>query len=444
MIEKLEGQLDDFDGSRRREALEALWGKAQAGEVELPEATSEVNLHYHTFYSYNYQGYSPSKIAWLARRRGLAVAGIVDFDVLDGLEEFLSACRLIGQKGCVGLESRVFVPEFADKEMTSPGEPGITYHMGMGFGRRPVAGQGGEFLAGLKDLAQERNVALMERVNAYLRPVELDYERDVLPLTPAGNPTERHLCAAYARKAANHFGEGQALAAFWSEKLGVEAESLELPAGVSLLNTMRAKTMKRGGVGYVQPEAGAFPQLAGMNGFVLEAGGVPVHTWLDGTSVGEQSMEELLEVTMSTGVAALNIIPDRNYGPTAGQEKEEHLREVIELADAWGLPVVVGTEMNSPGQKFVDDFGSAALRPWVGVFAKGAYIMYAHSVLERQAGLGYVSAWAREQFSDRPAKNAFYEAVGRRLEPGREESLAELDSATTKEQVLALVGEVKG
>ncbi len=439
MIEKLEAQLDDFDGSVRREALEALWAKVEQGELELPARGSAVNLHFHTFYSYNCEGYSPSKIAWLARRRGLAVAGIVDFDVLDGLEEFLSACRLIGQKGCVGLESRVFVEEFADREMTSPGEPGITYHMGVGFGQRPGVEGGGEFLAGLKALAQERNVALMERVNAYLRPVALDYERDVLPLTPAGNPTERHLCAAYACKAASQLGEGEALGAYWAEKLGAEAGSLELPAGVSLLNTLRAKTMKRGGVGYVQPEAGAFPKLAAMNGFVQAAGGVPVHTWLDGTSAGEQSMEEFLQVTMSTGVAALNIIPDRNYGPKAGPAKEGHLREVIELAAGWELPVVVGTEMNSPGQKFVDDFGSEALRPWGEVFAKGAYIMYAHSVLQRQAGLGYVSAWAGERFADRAAKNAFYEEVGRRLEPGREEALAGLDSGATKEEVLGLV-----
>jgi len=33
----------------------------------------------------------------------------------------------------VGIESRVFVPEFSDREINSPGEPGISYHMGTGF-----------------------------------------------------------------------------------------------------------------------------------------------------------------------------------------------------------------------------------------------------------------------------------------------------------------------
>jgi hypothetical protein len=44
-------------------------------------------LHAHTFFSYNAYGYSPSHFAFLARIRGLAVAGIVDFDMLDGMEE---------------------------------------------------------------------------------------------------------------------------------------------------------------------------------------------------------------------------------------------------------------------------------------------------------------------------------------------------------------------
>ena len=59
--------------------------------------------------------------------------GIVDFDVLDGVDEFLDACDLVGVRGSAGIETRVFVPEFADREINSPGEPGVCYHMGIGF-----------------------------------------------------------------------------------------------------------------------------------------------------------------------------------------------------------------------------------------------------------------------------------------------------------------------
>ena len=133
MTDSREQQLDSYDPKERRQALVELCRQVEAGQLTLPKPGTDVNLHAHTFFSYNAYGYSPSKYAWLARKAGLAVAGIVDFDVLDALEEFLEAGRLVGLKTCVSLESRVFVPEFATRVINSPGEPGVAYHMGVGF-----------------------------------------------------------------------------------------------------------------------------------------------------------------------------------------------------------------------------------------------------------------------------------------------------------------------
>ena len=146
MIEELEGKLDSFYPNERKQALTALCEKAEAGEVDLPEADTDVNLHCHTFFSYNSYGYSPSKFAWLARKAGVAVAGVVDFDVLDALEEFLEAARMLGLKACAGLETRVFVPEFSERVINSPGEPGISYHMGVGFPSSNVPNKQKDFL----------------------------------------------------------------------------------------------------------------------------------------------------------------------------------------------------------------------------------------------------------------------------------------------------------
>jgi len=440
LIEELEQKLDSFDSTERKEALSSLCEKVNAGEISLPKPGTDVNLHCHTFFSYNSYGYSPSKFAWLARKRGLAVAGVVDFDVLDALEEFLEAARKLCLKGCGGLETRVFVPEFSDRVMTSPGEPGITYHMGVGFPRARLEGEQEEFLLSLRKMAQQRNRDLMERVNKHLKPAELDYERDVLVLTPSGNPTERHICLAYARKAREIFGETDSLAEFWSEKLGVEAESLELPEGRGLLNTIRAKTMKRGGVGYVVPDKGQFPLMADTNRFALAAGAIPTLTWLDGTSEGEKAIEELLEAAMSTGAAAINVIPDRNYTSGVKGEKIDNLYQVMELVEKLYLPVVMGTEMNSPGQKFVDNFDSEELSPLAPIFLKGAHIVYAHSALQQKCGLGYTSNWAKKNFRNVAEKNEFFQALGTRLEPKREDELGGLDKAVSPEEILDKVG----
>jgi hypothetical protein len=440
LVEALEQKLDSLDSAERKEALLTLCEKVEGDEVTLPVPGRDVNLHCHTFFSYNSYGYSPSKFAWLARKAGLAVAGIVDFDVLDGLEEFLDASRILGLKGCVGMETRVFVPEVADKVMTSPGEPGITYHMGVGFATAPKEQGPKSFISYLKQTAQKRNRDLMERVNRHLSPAELDYERDVVTLTPAGNPTERHICLAFARKAREVFTNDTELNRFWTDKLGVDAGPLGLPEGRDLLNTVRARTMKRGGVGYVAPDAGAFPSMKEINEFVLAAGGIPTLTWLDGTSDGEKELERLLDIAMETGVAAINTIPDRNYKPGVKDEKLANLYQMVELAQELHLPVVVGTEMNSPGQKFVDNFETAELSPLVPIFLKGAYIVYAHSVLQQQCGLGYVSDWARNSFATVAKKNEFFENVGSLLEPKREQLLAELDVNATPVQILEKIG----
>ena len=421
MTELLEQQLDSFDPAKRRQALLGLRRQVEEGKITLPKPGSDVNLHAHTFFSYNAYGYSPSKYAWLARKAGLAVAGIVDFDVLDGLEEFLEAGRLLGLKTCVSLESRAFVPEFASRVINSPGEPGIAYHMGVGFPRQIQH----PLLAQMRRTAEQRNRELVARVNAFLHPVGLDYEKDVLPLTPNGNATERHVCEAYSKK-----GDPE----FWRQKLGnCPVNPIELQA------LIRSKTMKKGGVGYMQPDSGSFPLMANMNRFILECGAIPTFAWLDGTSEGEQCIEEYFEVGKSSGAAALNLIPDRNYTPGVKNQKLQNLYAVVELAQKHHFPVIVGTEMNSPGNKFVDSFATAELSPLAPVFLRGAYIVYAHSVLQRQSGLGYLSDWAKKAFPSVADRNEFFEKLGRDLRPATEDRLHGLTANTTSVQILAKI-----
>jgi hypothetical protein len=273
---------------------------------------------------------------------------------------------------------------------------------------------------------------MLERVNAYLDPVTLDFERDVAPLTPSGNATERHLCEAYERRAVEVFPDSVRRTAYWTERLGgAPAESGKLQG------LIRAKTMKQGGVGYVAPDNGSFPEMAKMNRFVLEVGAIPTVTWLDGASEGERRMEDFVDIASASGAAALNVIPDRNYTPGKPEAKLKRLYEVVALAERRGFPVVAGTEMNAPGQKFVDSLSSAELKPLAPVFLRSAFIIYAHSVLQRAGGLGYLSEWAKASFAAVAAKNDFFAAAGRALRPGAEEKLGALDAEVSPRQLLA-------
>jgi hypothetical protein len=141
---------------------------------------------------------------------------------------------------------------------------------------------------------------------------------------------------------------------------------------------------------------------------------------------------------MNSGVVGFNVIPDRNYTAGAGDSdaKVKNLKLALELANRRGLVIVCGTEMNSPGQKFVDDFKTKELKHFVPLFLKGAYIIYAHSVLQRQCGLGYCSDWAKKNFKSINEKNEFFKTIGQHIEPLREESLAGFDDRSKPDQIL--------
>ena len=122
--------LDSFDLATRFEAL----GKymVQLG-CAFPDSPTKHNMHGHTFFSFNCLGWSPTHYALASKLLGFRYTGMVDFDVLDGVDEFRYACKLLGVQGVCGMETRVYIPEMADVEINSPGEPGIAYHLGVGF-----------------------------------------------------------------------------------------------------------------------------------------------------------------------------------------------------------------------------------------------------------------------------------------------------------------------
>jgi hypothetical protein len=412
----LEQALNDFDRSRRAAALAALLAR----QPQAPSPAEVANLHCHTFFSFNAYGYSPTALAWLARERGIKLLGIVDFDVLDAVDEFLDACEQAEVRGSAGIESRVFIPEFADREINSPGEPGVYYHMGVGFSGGPISAEAAAMLGELRAQSAERNRALVARVNSYLAPVGVDYEADVLPLTPAGNATERHIVVAYIEAARRMTDDP---AAFWSAKLGMERSAVEkaMADNAGFQNTVRNKLMKKGGPGYVQPGPDTFPPVEKLNALTVACGALPCAAWLDGLSPGEQAIEELMNLLVSKGIVAFNIIPDRNWNlpdPKAAALKQQKLYEVVELAQALDLPLNVGTEMNSFGQKIVDDFAAPALAPVRDTFLDGAYFVYGHTALARSRGLGYQSEWAKSYLPTRKERNQFYTAVGKRAPAG--------------------------
>jgi len=416
----LEARLNDFAPEARLNALREIAALVRKGETPIQGLTGWVNVHLHTFFSFNYRDYSPSRIVWEAKKAGIDAVGSVDFDVLDAMDEMFEAGEALDVRTVVAMETRVFWPAYPQWEFSSPGEPGILYYMGTGFTRLPSPDSpAGAALAAMRRTARERNVSMLERLRPVLAPLEIDYERDVLPLTPSGNATERHMLAAFDLKARERFPNPSQLAAYWADRMATTPAQIAplLGDAAKFRTAVRSKLMKKGGIGYVQPDGKTFPSIREVTDVILACAAIPCATWLDGTSQGEADPDRLLDYFLGLGCLVLNIIPDRNWNladPKAKALKTAKLAEIVAAAKARDLPFSVGTEMNNYGQKFVDTFDAPEIAPYAADFRDGAYVLYGHTLLQRALGKGMVSEWARSEFGlDRRKANAFYLEVGR-------------------------------
>ena len=412
---KLEERLNDFDPRVRRDALEALL--ALTGR-QPPAATENVNMHCHSFFSYNADGWSPARIAWACHRQGLHAAALCDFDVLDGLDEFLRAGLTLGLRTAVHLETRAFLADYARQDSNSPGEPGVTYIMGAGFIAKPASETPqGRGLAQFRDSARIRNEALIARINEKLPDIRILYAHDVLPLTPLGVATERHIIRAYVAKARQAFADADKRAAFWAPLLKRTPEECKTMAGdePKFEEAVRGALAKRGGIGYAQPDASTFPPAEEFIQWVRSCEAIPMITWLDGTNAGEANCRAMLGLLREMGCAALNIVPDRNWNIAKPQERDikvAKLQEIVQEAVAMDLPINIGTEMNRAGLPPVDELNGPVLCNHRDVFVHGARVMVGHTLLARYAAAPYLGARAEAEFPRRKARNRFYAAIG--------------------------------
>jgi len=414
-MEILKEKLSSFCAFERKEGLNEIIQTLPVFDLE----GSNVNLHFHSFNSYHCENWSPTRIALESKLRGLYAAGIIDFDVIDGRAEFLEAAELVGLRATVGIETRAFLTEYSNLEIDSPGEPGVSYIAGSGF-VTPLAINSTQALtlAGYRKKAMERNIGLLSRINTKLPEISIDYFDDVLPLTPAGNATERHIIQAYIQKSIRKNTDQKKLYKLWGGILGKSEADIESAfQNMPLLEDLvRAKLAKKGGVGYEQPTIETFPKVEDFFAWTSSCGAIPLESWLDGTSKGEEDGRALLELSRQKGALGLNIIPDRNWNikdPEIKARKYHKLEEIVQIAESMDFPLQIGTEMNKTGLPFVDDLDGEYLKPFKNVFLTGAKILIGHSTLQRFAGFSYSNKEVDNYFNnDTKLKNNFFAEVG--------------------------------
>ena len=409
--------LDSFDRGERRAAM--LRRAATMPPPVAPDAGAPVNMHLHTFFSFNIAGYSPSHVAVQAREWGLYAAATTDFDVLDAADEFLDAASVLGLRAAAHIETRVYAPEFAAAETNSPGEPGICYVMGAAFPRTPQPDMPTFAMAReLRARAAARNADVVDRINTLLPDIAISYERDVAGRTPGHSPTERHIVRAYLARAAQVFPDARQRSVFWGGLLQQPAAAVAKQPHGALQDLVRRRLIKHGGVAYQQPGPASFPEIGAFFDWVRDGDAIPMAAWRDGTSRGESDPAAWLDALEERGVASVNVVP----GLVTDPHRLARLMAEVARRD---LPVGVGTEMNAAGLADYDDLDSPLLAPYRESFVTGAELFAGHTVLARYAAFPYCGAGAAAHYPVRARRNEFFAAVGR-LPPPDPGAAAEL------------------
>ncbi len=357
--------LDQPSADERLHRLADNIARFRSGEAPSPKATSFVNNHIHTTYSFS--PYSPSDAAYRAWLNGLATAGIMDHDSVSGAEEFVRAGELLNIGATVGFECRCLMTgtPFTGLTLNNPDQPGVAYVACHGIPHQNIE-KADMWLAPYRQKRGERNRRMVERINALSgsTALHIDYDRDVLPLSQAsdgGSVTERHILYALALKAITAAGRGAPLLSLLRERFGIAPAGKVLTSlldendpyyAYRLLGLLKSSLVEK----FYIDATEECPHILDFVSFVHSIGAIPAYAYLGdvGESVtGDKKaqafedgfLDELITWLKQSGFTSVTYMPTRN---SAAQ-----LDRVMRLCREAGLFQISGEDINTPFQPFI-------------------------------------------------------------------------------------------
>ena len=327
-----------------------------------PAVPEYINNHIHTTYSFS--PYSPTAAVYAARMEGLCTAGIIDHDSISGAEEFLEAAKMIDMPVTIGMECRVSMDgtRLEGRRTNNPDQVGVSYMTIQAVPHDKISTLT-EFFRPYQAARHERNRQMIAKINDLLPGIELDYDRDVLPLSEAkedGGVTERHLMYALAKKLVAQVGKGEAMVKKLSD-MGLTLSSKQVSQMLDLEYPFYEYDLlgilKSAFVPQIFIDATAeCPKLPDMVKLCADVDAFLCYAYLGdvGDSVtGDKKaqkfeddyLDDVFECLKEEGVKAVTYMPTRNT-----QAELERLRG---LCDQYGMFQISGEDINSPRQSFV-------------------------------------------------------------------------------------------
>lgn len=324
-----------------------------------PVTTGDVNNHIHTFYSFS--PYSPTKAVWMAYQSGLTTAGIMDHDSVAGCREFIEAGEIVGIATTIGVECRADFSstKLNNKRINNPDQATIAY-MALHAIPHGKIERVAEFFKPYTIERNKRNIAMIEKINE-LVPMELDFERDVVPLSKlneGGSITERHILFALAKKIIQNKADvvgylKNDLKIALSEKVeGFLTDKSNQYLEYDLLGVLKSDLVEKF---YIDATAEC-PDVTEVIALAKEVGAIAAYAYLGdvGNSVtGDKKTQKfeddyldlLFEELNRLGFNAVTYMPTRNT--------LEQLLRIKELCKKYNLMEISGEDINSPRQVFI-------------------------------------------------------------------------------------------
>ena len=352
--------LNKLNAPTKQERLAALREAVKTANFP-PMVPQYINNHIHTTYSFS--PYSPTASVYAARMEGLCTAGIIDHDSISGAREFLEAAEIVGIPVTIGMEARVSMDgtRMEGRRTNNPDQVGVSYMTIQSVPHDKIDVLTA-FFKPYQAARHERNRKMIAKINE-LVGVELDYDRDVLPLSMAhdnGGVTERHLMYALAIELVKQVGKGQgmidkltSLGMNLSEKQKTMLLDTEYPFyEYDVLGMLKGTFVPK----IFIDATDECPKLPDMVKLCKEVDAYLCYAYLGdvGDSVtGDKKaqkfeddyLDEVFECLKEEGVTAVTYMPTRN---TPAQ-----LERLRKLCDDYGMFQISGEDINSPRQSFI-------------------------------------------------------------------------------------------
>ena len=344
-----------------REARLANLSRLMPDTVFPPTVPQYINNHIHTTYSFS--PYSPTAAVYAARMEGLCTAGIIDHDSISGAREFLEAARIVDMPVTIGMECRVSMDgtRLEGRRTNNPDQVGVSYMTIQSVPHDKIDVLT-EFFKPYQAARHARNRKMIGKINDLLG-LDMDYDRDVLPLSEAGDNggvTERHLMYALAIRLVREVGKGESMV----KKLADMGLNLSAKQRDQMLDTQYPfyeydllGILKGAFVPKIYIDAtNECPRLADMVKLCADVDAYLCYAYLGdvGDSVtGDKKaqkfeddyLDDVFECLKEEGVKAVTYMPTRNT--------QEQLLRLRGLCDSYGMFQISGEDINSPRQSFI-------------------------------------------------------------------------------------------